>query len=115
MKKERHLEKAKRIEASIKNLDEEEDWELIVEGVYGAALNYIAYICEIKIGRHKDIHKGLPRFLDENNLIDLAGWFRVLDTLRQGHWYGSRTNGETSALAKRILNQIKGVAYERRG
>lgn len=35
MNREKHMEKAERIESSIEKLDKDNDWELIVEGAYG--------------------------------------------------------------------------------
>jgi len=64
MKGDKHLEKAKRIEESQAGLDPHTQWEVIVEIVYGAAFNYIAYYCERELGEHLDTHKGLARFLD---------------------------------------------------
>lgn len=107
MNKEDHLEKAKRIEHSIDSLDKEEDWELIVEGIYGAAQHYIAYICDIKLGEHHDTHKGVIRYLKEHNLAELADRFQRLDELRIGKWYGNQVNGETVGLALEALKEIK--------
>ncbi|MEW6328771.1 MAG: hypothetical protein AB1468_01505 [Candidatus Micrarchaeota archaeon] len=115
MKIEEHMKKAKGIENSTAKLDEEEDWQLIVEGVYGAALHYIAAICEKKIGKHLETHKGLPGFLDENGLSELATLFRQLDSFRVSRWYGKQGDGETVRLAREILERIKGEAHETRG
>lgn len=109
MKKEDHLEKAKRIEKSVNSLDKEDDWELIVEGIYGAAQHYIAYICESKFEEHQETHKGLIRFLKEHNLNELANKFQRLDELRIGKWYGNQVNGETVDLALEVLEEIKGM------
>jgi len=103
----KHIQKAKRLESSIQKLDVESDWESIVEICYGIALNYIAIICEIKLKKHTDTHKGLPRFLDENELNKLATWFRELDTLRQGRWYGGKHNGETAKIAISIIEKLQ--------
>ncbi len=107
MNKEKHLEKARRIEETIRKLDPEFEWELIVEGAYGAAINYIAYIVETKGGEHKDTHKGLPRFLDERGYKELAALFRQLELHRQGEWYGSRGDGGASRAVLDILGEIK--------
>lgn len=101
------MEKAKRIEASIEKLDKENDWELIVEGAYGAAQHYIACICEKELGKHLETHKGLIKFLRENNLVELSNLFQQIDELRVGRWYGNKTNGETSMLAFEVLEKIK--------
>lgn len=88
----------------------EEDWESIVEICYGISLNYIAIICEIKLKKHSDTHKGLPKFLDENELNKLSTWFRELDTLRQGLWYGEKHNGETAEIAIYIIEKLRDEA-----
>jgi len=103
----KHIEKAERLETSLKKLDIESDWESIVEIAYGIALNYIAVICETKLNKHVDTHKGLPRFLDDNNMDELATSFRELDVLRQGRWYGSKHNGETAEMAVSIVEKLK--------
>lgn len=107
MNREKHLEKAERIVASIEKLDKENDWELIVEGAYGAAQHYIACICEKEIGKHLETHKGLIKFLRENNLVELSNLFQQIDELRIGRWYGNKINGETSKLAFKIIDEIK--------
>jgi hypothetical protein len=107
MKPDAHLMKARRVEESIKKLDPARDWEMIVEGVYGATLHYIAYITEAKVGKHHETHKGLPGFLDQNGLPKLAEAFRAIELLRQSRWYGGKENGEVSTEALSILKRIK--------
>lgn len=107
MKPDDHLTKAQRIEGSVKKLDPARDWEVITEGIYGAALHYIAYIAETKVGKHHEAHKGLPKFLDESNLSGLAEAFRELELLRQSRWYGGKEDGEISKKALSILERIK--------
>ena len=107
MKSEKHLEKAKRLDSIQKKMDPEAEWEIIVETVYGAAMNYISYFCEENIGTHLNTHKGLPRFLDENNLSTIATLFRELDMHRQGKWYGAQENGDTVKRVRTILDQIR--------
>jgi len=106
----KHVEKAERLESSLKKLDIESDWESIVEIAYGIALNYIAVICEIKLNKHIDTHKGLPKFLDDNNMKELSTYFRELDVLRQGRWYGGKHNGETAEMAISIIEKLKSEA-----
>ena len=103
----KHIEKAERLEKSLKKLDTESDWESIVEIAYGIALNYIAVICESKLNKHIDTHKGLPKFLDDNNMNELSTYFRELDVLRQGRWYGGKHNGETAEMAISIIEKLK--------
>lgn len=107
LNKEEHLRKGKAIEKSIDKLDPEEDWQLIIEGVFGASIHYIAVVCEQRLGKYQETHKGLPRFLDENGLPEVATLFRELGMLRIGRWYGKKTNGKTAKLALEILKKIK--------
>lgn len=107
MKSDKHLEKAHRFDSIQKRMDPDSEWEIIVETVYGAAMNYIAYYCEANLGDHMNTHKGLARFLDENNLDNIAVLFRELDIHRQGKWYGAQGDGETVKRVRKILNGIK--------
>jgi hypothetical protein len=106
----KHIEKAERLEETLKKLDLENDWESIVEISYGIALNYIAIICEKKLDKHIDTHKGLPKFLDVNGMDELSTYFRELDILRQGRWYGSKRNGETAQMAISIVEKLRSEA-----
>lgn len=107
MKSVKHLEKARRLDSIQAKMDPDLEWEIIVETVYGAAMNYIAYFCETKLGDHMNTHKGLPRFLDDNNQSGIAALFRELDIHRQGKWYGAQGNGETVRRVREILDSIK--------
>ena len=107
MRSEKHLEKAKRLDSIQKKMDPDTEWEIIVETVYGAAMNYISYFCEESIGDHLNTHKGLARFLDENNLGELAALFRELDIHRQGKWYGAQGNDGTVKRVRAILDGIR--------
>jgi hypothetical protein len=96
-----------RLEETQKKLDLKEDWETIIEICYGSALNYIAYYCQNSFEEHIDTHKGLPRFLDEHELPELAQLFRDVDHLRMGGWYGGKENGDTAFAARSKLAEIK--------
>ena len=69
-------------------------------------MHYIAFHCEKNLGNHLNTHKGLAKFLDENNLSNVAALFRELDIHRQGKWYGAQGNGDTVKRVRTILNQI---------
>ena len=102
-----HLEKAERLDATQNKLDPDVDWESIIDIIYNAAIQYIAYYCEMNLRLHRDTHKGLPRFLDDNGLSAMAQLFRDLDILRISRWYGGQGNGNTVRLAREKLIQIK--------
>lgn len=106
MKSKDHLEKAKRIHRSVEKLDPEEDWELVVEGSFGAAIHYIAYISEGKLKEHKESHSGLSQFLDDNGFSELVGKFRSIGLERQKRWYGGQSDGGISGRVLSILNDI---------
>lgn len=107
MEPEGHREKAERLERSVEKLKNEADFEMIVEGCYAASVQYIALICDRRVRKHLDTHKGLPKFLDENDLSDVAASFRELDLLRTSKYYGGQRNGKSAREAKRILAEIK--------
>jgi hypothetical protein len=104
---EKHLEKAKRIENSQSKLDPEEDWELIIEGVYGAAVNYIAYICEQKFEWHIDDSEKLVNFLETNEMPDIAELVKSLEKHRTGKWIGGQRNGHAVLRVRKLLEEIK--------
>ena len=107
MKFEKHFEKAQRLDKIQEKLDSDLEWEIIVETIYGAAMNYIAYYCEKKLGDHQNTHRGLARFLDENDLGNIAALFRELEIHRQGKWYGAQGDGDTVKRVRLILESIK--------
>ena len=107
MNPDRHLEKAIRLDTLQKKMDPDTEWEIIIETIYGAVMNYIAYFCERSKGNHLNSHKGLAKFLDENGLSNIAVLFRELDMHRQGKWYGAQGNGETVERVRTILEEIK--------
>lgn len=107
MKAEGHLNKAKREEKSTRKLDPEEDSELIVEGLYGAAHHYIAYVLELKHGEHSDKHDRDFLLLKKYGYYDIRSKFETLDSLRAGDFYGGRTDGERVEKAKLLLSEIK--------
>jgi hypothetical protein len=107
MKAEGHLLKAKREENSTGKLDSEEDAELIIEGIYGAAHHYIAYFLQVKHSEHSDKHDKDFLYLSRHGHRDVMSKFQTLDSLRTGNFYGTRTNGERVAQARTLLAEIK--------
>jgi hypothetical protein len=107
MKAEGHLLKAKREERSTAKLDSEEDAELIIEGIYGAAHHYIAYFLQMKHSEHSDKHDKDFLYLSKHGHRDVMSKFQTIDSLRTGNFYGTRTDGERVAQARRLLAEIK--------
>ncbi len=106
-----HRAKAERIERTMRKLEDGPDYETIIEDCYATAVQYIAVICERRRKRHLDTHKGLAKFLDDNDLPDLAGAFRQLEILRTGKYYGGQGNGRSAKEAKHILEEIKATLH----
>lgn len=107
MKAEGHLLKARREEKSTQKLDPEEDAELIIEGIYGAAHHYVAYFLQTKHSEHSDKHNKDFLYLKKHGHRDIMSKFQTLDSLRTGDFYGTRTDGERVAQARRLLAEIK--------
>jgi len=102
-----HQDKAGRLERTIAKLSDEQDFETIIEDCYGAAVQLIAVISEVRKKRHMDTHKGLAKFLDDNDLGDLAAALRQLEQLRTAKYYGGQGDGKSAREAKKILEAIK--------
>ena len=107
MNRDKHLEKAYRLDTIQQKMDPDSEWDIIIETIYGAVMHYIAFHCEKNLGNHLNTHKGLAKFLDENNLSNIAALFRELDIHRQSKWYGAQENGDTVSRVRTILDQIK--------
>jgi len=107
VKAESHLLKAKREEKSTEKLDPEEDAELIIEGIYGAAHHYIAYFLQKKDSEHSDKHDKDFLYLRKYGHRDILSKFQTLESMRTGDFYGARTNGERVDEARKLLLEIK--------
>ncbi len=111
MKAEGHKAKANEIKKSLQKLLPDPEGEhvvAIVELTYGIVQHLIAYGMETKHNEHSDTHVGLPRLLRRFNEDKVAGLFERLDSLRQGRWYGSRTNGKVVKGCLEIIKEIQG-------
>ncbi len=102
-----HLEKARRLKATLSKLGDHEDYETIIETCYAAALHLIACVAERRRKSHLDTHKGLARFLDDQDLPELASLFRELEALRIGRFYGGKGDGRSAKRSKEILAEIE--------
>ena len=88
-------------------LSDDPDYETIIEACFAAAVQYVAIISDRRTKRHLDTHKGLPKFLDDSGLEDLAASFRELELLRTSKYYRAKGDGKSAREAKRILAETK--------
>jgi len=104
-----HFEKAERLASAQTKLDPATDWESIVEGCYMAAYNYVPAGAEWLGVQHKQnhMHKQNVSLLRQANAPQAVreAWDQ-LETKRAGNVYGAKTNGVTSAEARRLLQTI---------
>ena len=111
MRPDDHRAKAERLERTIRKLANESDYETIIEACYAATVQYIAVVAERRRKRHQDTHKGLAKFLDDNDLPGLAAAFRQLVILRTGRYYGGQGDGSAAKEAKEILERVKAALH----
>ncbi len=106
-----HLQRARELEETIAYLlaalQPERHVASIVENIYGAAQQYIAYALEIRHGEHSDTHAGLVRRLRNYGYPDIAQLFLEIEGLRMGRWYGKQGDGETIAKCQQLLSSIR--------
>jgi hypothetical protein len=88
MNAEGHLQRAISLEETISYLlsapQPEQHVASIVEDMYGAAQQYIAYALEIRHSDHSDTHAGLVRRLRQYGYVEVAQTFLDLERLRMG-------------------------------
>ncbi len=80
---------------------------VVIEGAWGAAFHWIAFGCETKHGQHQESHARLATFLRTIGEPAVGAWWDQLDRLRQGGWYGSRTDPASVGLAMDMLREIR--------
>ena len=102
-----HRTKTERLEATLRKLSDEADFEVVVETCYAAAVHRIALACDRRTRQHHDTHKGLAKYLDDRDLTDLAALFRQLELLRTSRYYGAQSDGKSAKEARRILAEIQ--------
>jgi len=102
-----HGDKARRLARSIAKLDDAADFEMVIEGCYQAAIHVVALVCEQRLNKHHDTHKGLLPFLDREGPAELAAAFRELENLRETKFYGGKGDGKSAKEARRVLGEIQ--------
>ena len=103
-----HRAAAEDIEAAIASLiASPRASRLIIEGAWGAAFHWIAFGCDSKHGKHQESHARLGTFMRSLGETSTADNWERLDQLRQGGWYGSKTDPATQQAALDILQEIR--------
>jgi hypothetical protein len=108
MRADAHRQAAEDIEASITLLSADpRGARLTIEGAWGAVFHWIAFGCETKHQAHQESHTRLGAFLRKQGESVVANQWEQIDQLRQGGWYGTRTDPATAQAALAILNDIR--------
>jgi hypothetical protein len=103
-----HRTAAEDIEATISMLSgSQRASRLLIEGAWGAAFHWIAFSCQTKHGKHQESHSRLGALLRSQGEVTIADRWEQLDQLRQGGWYGTRTDLQTQQAALDLLQEIR--------
>jgi hypothetical protein len=78
--------------------------------IEGAAFHWIAFGCETKPQAHQESHSHLGAFLRKRGESPVADQWERIDQLRQGGWFGTRTDPVSAQAALAILSDIRALA-----
>ncbi len=78
-----------------------------IGGAWGSAFHWIAFGCETKHGRYQESHARLGALLRTQGEAGIAGWWDQMERLRQGGWYGQRTDPASVGQALELLREIR--------
>jgi hypothetical protein len=109
MKADAHYDKAERLTEAQARLDAGRDWELIVEGCYMSAHNFVLAGTEWPGVAHSQghMHKENVRLLKQAAApSEVQDAWNQLEVLRAGNVYGARTNGTASSSARAHLQKL---------
>lgn len=102
-----HRKAAEDIEATIVPLaSSPQAARIVIEGAWGGAFHWIAFGCDTKHGQHQESHARLGTYLHAGGEATVAQWWDQLDRLRQGGWYGQRTDPAAVAQALDLLREV---------
>lgn len=109
MNAEGHKKKADELWHSIEKLKTEPDENVvaIVELAFGMCHHLVAYGTEKKHSRHIDAHAGVARLLRELDEKEIADAFDMLGSLRQGRFYGGKSDGPTVRKTLELIETIR--------
>lgn len=115
MKIDFHLGKAKRLEATLKKLNYDDDYETMIEDYLLTASHYLnAAMHKLQtIAQDRDIkHNQLSGTIKREKSLgamseDASQYILQLEQLRPSHVYGKGENGNTAKKAEELFNSIK--------
>lgn len=103
-----HRQAAEDIEATVIPLQaDERAARVVIEGAWGAAFHWFAYGCQTKYGKHRESHIRLGTYLRSLGEDEIAKRWEELERIRQGGWYGGRTEPE---IIKQAIDELREVA-----
>jgi hypothetical protein len=82
----------------------------VKEDTMRAAFHWIAFDCETKRLARQESHARLGAFLRKQGESSVAYQWEQLDQLRQGGWYGARTDPAVAQAALALLSDIRAWA-----
>lgn len=103
-----HRSAAEDIEASIAGLTTTpRAARIVIEGAWGATFHWLAFGCQTKHVRHQESHARLGTFLRSLGESAIADKWERIDQLRQGGWYGTRTDPLAVSMALSLMGEIR--------
>jgi hypothetical protein len=117
MKIEHHQTKHQRFEATIKKLDDNDDYETLIEDyllaaahIINAAMHTLRTVPEDRDIKHNQLAGIIKRDQTLNEQSDeIAGYIQQLEQLRPSHVYGKGENGNTARKAEELFTAIKNI------
>jgi len=107
MKTEGHLDKARAFEERARHWDSDRDAPSVIEGIFNAAVHYIACGINQKHGQDIDSHAAQKRFLRDSDEDEVLDAFEALENIRIASVCGGAWNGDRIARALELLEVIK--------
>ncbi|MGH2501454.1 MAG: hypothetical protein ACRDID_02950 [Ktedonobacterales bacterium] len=79
----------------------------LIELYWGAAFEWLAYGCGRKLGKHKEKHDGLARFLRDVSESGMADRWAAMEGVRQGGFYGHHVAAADVEQARQLWQDIR--------
>jgi len=107
MKTEGHLEKARAFEEGARRWESNREAPSVIEGIFNAAVHFIACGINQKHGKDIDSHAAQKRFLRDSDEDEVLDAFEALENIRIASVCGGAWNGDRIARALELLEVIK--------